>query len=165
MIKRIFSLALLLALLMTGCKVESKTWIDQMLSEMEREMAIAYSKKAEGRENAATLVAQKYFTPGMSRAEVTPLLNDLKSQGFRVFEDRHEGHRKWLDGEFKPYMDERHRKNQQKRILPGVSSILIVKEYGRARVIITKHLAVSFIIKDVDDRVADVKAVLTLSAL
>jgi len=163
MIKRIFSLASLLVLLTTGCKVESKTWIDEMLSEIET--AYSNEKNVEGTTKAVTLVAEKYFTPGMSRAEVTPLLNDLKSQGFFVGEDRHEGQRKWLDGEFKPYMDERIRKMRQRDIPPGVTRISIIKHYGRAMVIVTKHLAVSFIIKDVDDRVADVKAVLTLSAL
>ena len=163
MIKRIFSLALFLALLTTGCKVESKTWIDQMLSEIET--AYSNTKKLEDRTKAVTLAAEKYFTPGMSRAEVTPLLNDLESQGFFVGEDRHEGQRKWLDGEFKPYMDERIRKMRQRDIPPGVSRISFNKEYGRARIIITKHIGMGFIIKDADDKIADVEAVLSQSAL
>ena len=161
MIKRIFSLALLLVLLMTGCKAE---WIGQMLSEMERETATAYhAKNREGRYNAATLVAEKYFTPGMSIAEVTPLLNDLKSQGFDIGEYRHEGARNWPDGELKPYMDEGVRRNLQGQIPPGVSRIHVTKNYGRARIIITKFMAVSFIIKDGEDKVADIKASLSQS--
>ena len=156
MTKRIFSLALLLALLMTGC---NKTWIDQMLSEMERETATAYyAKNREGRYNAATLVAQKYFKPGMSITEVTPLLNDLKSQGFGVREYRHEGARNWPDGKFYPYMDEGVRRNLQNQIPPGVSHISIRKEYGRTRIIIVKFIGMGFVIKDGEDKITDVEA-------
>ena len=154
MTKRIFSLALLLMLLMTGC---NKTWIDGMLLEMEKEMATAYyANDWEGVKNAATLAAEKYFTPGMSRAEVTPLLNDLESQGFLVLESRHEEGRKWSAGEFKPYLNGSRRKD----IPPGVSRILIRKEYGRTRIFIVKFMAVSFIIKDGEDKITDVKATL-----
>ena len=111
------------------------------------------------------LVAEKYFTPGMSRAEVTPLLNDLKSQGFLIGEYRHEEARNWPEGEFKPYLDEGVRRNLQNQIPPGVSRIAIRKKYGRTRIIITKHVSFSFTIKDSEDKIMNIKATLWQNAL
>jgi len=101
----------------------------------------------------------------MSRAEVTPLLNDLKSQGFLIGEYRHEEARNWPEGEFKPYLDEGVRRNLQNQIPPGVSRIAIRKKYGRTRIIITKFMAISFIIKDTDDRIANIRASLSQTAI
>ena len=147
MTKRIFSLVLLLSLLMTGC---SKTWVDRMVSEIET--AYHDTKRMEDRTKATTLVAEKYFTPEMSGAEVAPLLYDLRAYGFRVVEERG----KWSDGGFNPYTD--------RDIPQGVTRISMTKKYRRVNINVLRHLVISFVIKDADDRVSDVNAVLSFTS-
>ena len=133
--------SLLMALIVffiAGCKVEDKTWIDKMLSEMETAWIEADKARLgqEGRDAAVTGVAQKYFRPGMPMTEALTLLNQLKSEEFDIYEEPHEGTRIWPSGALKPYKDE--------KIAQGISIFSVRKDqYGRERLIISKGMAMS----------------------
>lgn len=144
-----FWASLLMALttfLIAGCKVEDKTWIDKMLSEMET--AWIEADKAgggqDGRDKAVSLVAMKYFRPGMPMAEAFELLNQLKSQEFSIYEYRHEGTRIWPNGELKPYADEARKKKFEREISQETSRFTVRKDqYGRERLLISKGVAMT----------------------
>jgi hypothetical protein len=151
----------LIVFMLAGCKVNEKTWIDQMLAEMEIAWVEAdrASLRQEGRDAAVTAVAQKYFRPGMPKAEAFNLLRDMKAQGFHIGEYRHEEARDWPDGEMKPYLYEETKRNLQRRIPPGTSSITARKEeYGRERLIISKGAALTLVLDDKDTNVRNVEA-------
>lgn len=153
--------------LIVGCKVEDKTWIDKMLSEME--IAWVEADKAsggqEGRSRAATQAAYKYFRPGMPKTDALNLFRELKTQGFDIGEYRHEGAKNWLDGELKPYFDEATKKNLQQQIPQGTSRITAKKEYGKERLIISKHVALTIVIEDASDYVKHVEASIWTNSL
>jgi hypothetical protein len=136
--------------LIVGCKVEDKTWIDKMLSEMET--AWINADKAgggqEGRDTAVTAVAKKYFQSGMPKEDAFKLLRELRNCDYEVNESRYEGTRSWPDGEFRspwapstnPHADEATIRNVQRYHLKlkGISLFSVGKMYGRERVIIKK---------------------------
>lgn len=153
------SFVLLISLLVGGCKVADNPWIEKMLTEMEQAWIKADNQNLddEGRKSAVTEVAKKYFPAGMPKDEAFKLLRELKAEGFLVNEYRHEGGRRWPDGEFNPYGDEV-RRNFQNRIPLGVSEISTRKEYGRTRLIITKHVSLTIIINDGDGKIDTARA-------
>ncbi len=167
--------SLLMALtvfLIAGCKVEDKTWIDKMLSEMET--AWIEADKAgggqSGRDTAVTAVAKKYFLPGMPKEKIFGLLRELRSYGFKIYESRYEGKRSWPDGEFisiwapsrNPHADEATIRNLQgiHSKLKGKSRFSLGKMYGRERVIIEKSVSISFEIADDIGAISAVEAAL-----
>lgn len=148
------SLLMVLAIFcFVGCKVEGKTWIDKMLSEMETAWIEADNSGGgqEARHKAIDRVAQKYFPEGMPRADAFKLLNDLKSHGFIIYEDRREGNRIWPDGDFGPYKDEATKRQSEREILQGTSSFTARKDdYSRERLIISTGVAIGVVIGDTD---------------
>lgn len=162
-----YNFLLLTMLLIAGCDVEEKTWIETMLFEMESAW-IAADRAHLGQERgdaAVTSVVQKYFRPGMSRQEAFKLLHELKDQKFEVRESRHEGAKAWPDKtivpwELAPYPDAATIKNLKLRYARGVGYFSISKMYGRERVIIKKNVGISFKIADDTNVISDVEATL-----
>lgn len=115
----------------------------------------------EEKEEAVARAVQKYFPPGMKAEEAFELLRQLKEQGFKVGEYRHEGARNWPDGEFKPYLDEGTRRNLQRQIPKGVSKFTAKKKYDTLfsiqALLVTKHVAISFRVVDDSGVIAEVK--------
>ncbi len=151
-----------------GCKVEDKTWIDKMLSEMET--AWIKADKAgggqEGRNKAVSLVATKYFRPGMPMTEAFELLNQLKSQDFSIYEYRQEGTRAWPNGELKPYADEARKRKFEREIMPGISRFTARKDqYGRERLFISKGVAITLTVDAKKAVVTSVEANIWLSSI
>lgn len=131
---------------LTGCDMN-----DPMIQEMETAYATAMRKEGdthEERKAAATQAVQKYFRPGMKAEEAFKLLRQMKDDGFEVGEYRHEGARKWPDGEFKAYLDEATKRNLQNQYPKGLSEFIAQKQYGRRLLIVTKHAVVSFRVID-----------------
>lgn len=172
--------SLLMALtvfLIAGCKVEDKTWIDKMLSEMET--AWIEADKAgggqNGRDTAVTAVAKKYFQPGMLKEDAFKLLRELRNCGYEINESRYEGTRIWPDGEFKspwtpstnPHADEATIRNVQRyhSKLKGTSLFSVGKMYGRERVIIKKTVAISFKIADDTGVISAIEAELSADSI
>lgn len=170
-----FWLSLLMVLTVfffAGCKVEDKTWIDKMLSEMET--AWIEADKAgggqNGRDTAVTAVAEKYFLPGMPKEKAFKLLRELKNSGYEIKEHRYEGTKIWPDGEFRspwtpstnPHADEATIRNVQRfhSELKDLSLFSVEKMYGRERVIIKKNVSIGFKIVDGVDVISDVVATL-----
>lgn len=168
-------LILLMALtvfLFVGCKVEEKTWIEKMLSEMET--AWIEADKAgggqDGRDKAVSLVATKYFRPGMPKEEAFKLLRELRNSDYEINESRYEGTKTWPDGEFRspwtpstnPHADEATIRNVQRyhSKLKGISLFSVGKMYGRERVIIKKNISIGFKIVDGAGVISDVVATL-----
>lgn len=154
--------------LAVGCKVEDKTWIDKMLSEMET--AWIEADKAgggqDGRDAAVTAVARTYFRPGMPMTEAFELLNQLKSQEFEIYEYRHEGTRTWPNGELKPYADESRKKKFEREIAPGTSRFTVRNDqYGRERLIITKGVAMRITFDVMKEIVINVEANIWASSI
>lgn len=144
--------SLLMALsvfLIAGCKVEDKTWIDKMLSDVD--LAFAEANKAglgqDGRVAAMVKATHRYFPSGMRKEDAFVLLREMKNSGFDISEYRHEGARKWPSGELRPYMDETTRRNLQKRYPPGVSEIIAVRTW-RSRLVVEEFFAISITIPD-----------------
>jgi hypothetical protein len=144
--------SLLMALtvfLIAGCKVEDKTWIDKMLSEVG--LAFAEADKAglgqEGRDAAMVKAAHRYFPTGMRKEDAFVLLHEMKNNGFDISEYRHEGARKWPGGELRPYMDEATRRNLQRQYPPGVSEVVAVRTW-RSRLVVEEFFAISITIPD-----------------
>lgn len=133
-----------------GCGVEEKRWIDKMLSEMEAAWIEADQARLgqEGRVTAVAAVARKYFHPKMSKAEAFKLMGELKADGFRISEYRHEGARSWPYGEIKPYTDEPTRRNFQNLIPLGYGQIFARKKYGSTYFIITKSIGITIAVSD-----------------
>jgi|LZQN01.1.fsa_nt_gb hypothetical protein len=160
-----------------GCKVEDKTWIDKMLSEMET--AWVEADKAgggqNGRDTAVTAVAKKYFQPGMPKEEAFKLLRELKNSGYEINESRYEGTKIWPDGEFRspwtpstnPHADEATIRNVQRyhSKLKGISLFSASKMYGRERVIIKKTVAIKFKIADDTGVISGVEAALSADSI
>ena len=71
-----------------GCKVEDKTWIDKMLSDVE--LAFTEADKAgldqEGRDAAMVEAAHKYFPTGMAKEDAFVLLHEMNKNGFDISE-------------------------------------------------------------------------------
>jgi hypothetical protein len=146
----------LILFLTVGCKVDDKTWIDKMLSEMESAWIEADKAKLGqgGRDTAVTAVAQKYFVPGMAKEEAFKLLLKMNNYGFEIRESRHEGGRIWPSKSFITWgsttrSDAATIKNLQLSYKKGASYFSAGKMYGRERVIIKKTATFSF--KIVDD--------------
>lgn len=150
----------LILFFVVGCKVEDTTWIDKMLAEMESAWGEADNtgRGHEGRKSAVTAVAKSYFRPGMPKQEAFNLLKELELQGFDIGEYRHDGARDWPNGELKPYTDHATKISLQRQIPQGVSRITATKEYGRVRLIITKHVGITLVVNDRDPGIADVEA-------
>lgn len=163
-------LAILIFIFLTilaGCKVEDKTWIDRMISEMESAWIQAHEAGLgqQGRNAATTAVAQRYFRPGMTKDDAFNLLRELKIHGFEVGEYRYEGARNWPDGELRPYTDEATRRNLQNQYPKGTIEIVATKRYDSERVIVDKHVAVSFRLSEGVSTIGDVKARLWASSI
>lgn len=156
-----------IALLISGCKMEEKTWIDKMLSEMEVRWIQANEAglKAEERDAAVSSVAQKYLRIGASEEEIFRLLHELSDHKFEIYESRHEGARAWpekkiLPWESAPYPDAATIGNLRLRYSQGASYFTIRKMYQREWVIIKKTIVISFKISDEDRVVSSVEATL-----
>lgn len=157
---------------LTGCKMEEISWIDNMISEMES----AYGKAdraglgQEGEDAAVTAVAHKYIRPGTPKEEAFKLLKELSDHGFKVRESRHDGAVAWPDRtilpwESAPYPDPATIKNLKRKYEKGTSYFSASKMYGRERVIIAKNVGVSFKIDDQTDVISDVGAALWADAI
>lgn len=138
-----------------GCKVEDKTWIDKMLSDVE--LAFTEADKAgldqEGRDAAMVEAAHKYFPNGMAKEDAFVLLHEMKKNGFDISEYRHEGARKWPSGELRPYMDEATRRNLQRQYPPGVSEVIAVRTW-RSRLVVEEFFAIRITIPDNTGRIS-----------
>jgi hypothetical protein len=128
--------SLLMALtvfLIAGCKVEDKTWIDKMLSEVG--LAFAEADKAglgqEGRDAAMVKAAHRYFPTGMRKEDAFVLLHEMKNNGFDISEYRHEATRR----------------NLQRQYPPGVSEVVAVRTW-RSRLVVEEFFAISITIPD-----------------
>ncbi len=132
-----------------GCKVEDKTWIDKMLSDVD--LAFAEADKAgldqEGRDAAMIKAAHRYFPPGMRKEDAFVLLHEMKNNGFDISEYRHEGAREWPSGELRPYMDEVTRRNLHRQYPPGVSEVIAIRKW-RSRLVVEEFFAISVTIPD-----------------
>lgn len=146
---RIVPLLALLALTLPiagGCNAN-----DPMIHEMESAYIAAEQKKGDThqeRDAAVTRVVRKYFPPGMKSEDAFKRLRQLKEQGFKIGEYRHEGARNWPEGEFKPYVDETTRRNLQNQYQRGTSYFSVKKQYDTQMVIVTKHAAFGFYVVD-----------------
>ena len=152
---------------MTGCKMEKENWVDQMLSEM-------LTAKIKAQRTPGSIVireptkisvaAQKYFRPGMPKEEAFLLLQELKDYGFYTSENRHEGARRWPDGEFKTYesgryADEKSVRANKVRYPKGVSRFSArMEQYGTVYLVFPKGAALSFSVVDGEDVISDVRA-------
>lgn len=148
------SLALVLPLV-GGCSTN-----DPMIQEMESAYIAVEQKKGDThqeRDAAVTRVVQKYFPPGMKSEDAFKRLRQLKEQGFKIGEYRHEGARNWPDGEFKPYLDEATRRNLQRQYQPGTSYFSVKKQYSTQMLIVTKHAAFSFSVVDGSGMISEPK--------
>jgi hypothetical protein len=132
-----------------GCKVEDKTWIDKMLSDIG--LVFAEADKAglgqEGRDAAMVKAAHRYFQIDMRKEDAFVLLYEMKNNGFDISEYRHEGVRKWPGGELRPYVDEATRRNLQRQYLPGVSVVISVRTW-QSRLVVEEFFAISITIPD-----------------
>jgi len=79
-----------------------------MYDEIIKDMDGAYSINESN--DDVTRAVQKYFPSGMDMEEAYKLLRQLEGRGFEVREYRHEGARKWPDGELVAYRDEASRR-------------------------------------------------------
>lgn len=93
------------------------------------------------RKKAVSRVVQKYFPPGMKVEEAFKLLRLLKNQGFEIAEARHEGARKWPEGELKPYRSETSKRAYQPT--GSMISYTATKRYERQLIIFEKHVYIS----------------------
>jgi len=150
-INRVFwsSVLTMFLFLNVGCKVEDKSWIDKMLSDVG--LAFAEADKAglgqQGRDIAMVKVAHKYFPTGMRKEDAFVLLHEMKNSGFDVTEYRHEGARKWPSGELRPTADEATRRSLQNQYPPGVSEVIAVRTW-RSRLVVEEFFAISITIPD-----------------
>lgn len=150
---------LFILFLITGCKVKSETWIEEMLAKMEVAW-IEVDSKSGGqiqRDQAVAAIAGQYFVHGMSRDSVSELLKDLSDKGFHIGERRNEGYVKWPEGNVVPYPQDKGRHGID-QIPEGMSKIIIRKDnYGREKFIIKKGVAISLTVDDTTG-IASVKA-------
>lgn len=88
--------------LLQGCNMKG-----QLIKDMDALYMSSTGKTSEERKNVSQVV-QKYFPPGMKLTEALKYLDD---QGFEIYEYTQDGHRKWPDGELRPYEDWVHKKS------------------------------------------------------
>ncbi|THF58105.1 hypothetical protein [Pseudothauera rhizosphaerae] len=147
-------------ILIGGCKMDNNSWVGTMIAEMESAW-IEADKAGRGqkeRDGAVNAVVQRYLKPGVSREEAFRVLTDLKGYGFDVGEYRHDGARKWPDGEFKLYADEETKRNFQTLIPRNASRLTARKKYKVERIIFQKYVVITIFINDRDGEVSNVEA-------
>jgi hypothetical protein len=144
-----------------------KNWTDIVIHELDAAWGEA-DKIQQGqpeRDKAVTAAAQKHFRPGMTREDIRPLLNAMKNHDYAISEYRHDGIVSQSTGQLMPYGDEATRRSRQAQIAKGISQFHITKGYGQIQFAILKFVGISFAISDSDDRIFDVKANLSQSAM
>ena len=156
----------MLAVLLTlpGCEMSKSKWIDTMLFEMEAAWTAADNAGGgqKAREEAINQVVQKYFPVGMPKARAFELLMEMKADGFRLREYRHEGGRRdWPDGPLLEYSDEMKRSLQNQN-LPGRSRIVASKIYGKSWLVVEKHGGLEIIVDDRTGAITNVEGGLGL---
>jgi hypothetical protein len=145
----------------------NKNWADKVIHELEAACAEAdrIQQGQPARDKAVTAAAQKYFKPGMTREDIRPLLNAMKNNDYAISEYRHEGVVNQSNGQLMPYGDEATRRSRQAQIARGVSQFHITKGYDQIQFAVLKFIGISFAISDADNRLFDVRANLSQSAM
>ena len=142
---------------------------DPMIEEMEMAYRTVSHTKGDtsvDRDAAVSAVVQKYLPSGVKTEEAFNFLNQLKERGFEITEYRHEGARRWPQGELKPYLYEETRRNMQQQIPIAQSRFHAQKEYGvHLAALATKHVYISFRVVDGSGVITDVKGSLAASGI
>jgi hypothetical protein len=165
---RFLALLILCSSLLMGCNVSSKEWVNQMVHELETAHRKAVDSGTGNNEKNSIYnqIVQKYFPVGMPKEEAFKRVMDLKEEGFKVTESRHEGSRVWPDGDFEPWKSASIRRNMQNGLPVGTSRITFVKRYREAWwAIFETHVGISLSFSDSEAGIENTSIDLALMGL